>query len=158
MGPQRTGEVVTGLFSGPVWFSFQVDNLLLVVMESAHLIIQRKAFQQSIEGLMTLRHEQTSSQPVIAKALQQLKVLTMPSWPLGVIDIGEVTWCEVMSLEGCEWLPVLLVRSCVRAYMKHFLGVSPNCRMGKDGNQWFPPSPGVGLRQDWLFSKVTTGI
>ncbi|XP_035312177.1 mitogen-activated protein kinase kinase kinase 4 isoform X1 [Cricetulus griseus] len=53
--------------------SMQVDNLLLVVMESAHLIIQRKAFQQSIEGLMTLRHEQTSSQPVIAKALQQLK-------------------------------------------------------------------------------------
>ncbi|XP_060229498.1 mitogen-activated protein kinase kinase kinase 4 isoform X3 [Meriones unguiculatus] len=53
--------------------SMQVDNLLLVVMESAHLILQRKAFQQSIEGLMTLRHEQTSSQPVIAKALQQLK-------------------------------------------------------------------------------------
>ncbi|KAM5283571.1 mitogen-activated protein kinase kinase kinase 4 isoform 7-T7 [Hipposideros larvatus] len=53
--------------------SMQVDNLLLVVMESAHLIIQRKAFQQSIEGLMTLRQEQTSSQPVIARALQQLK-------------------------------------------------------------------------------------
>ncbi|KAL1770051.1 mitogen-activated protein kinase kinase kinase 4 isoform X2 [Sigmodon hispidus] len=53
--------------------SMKVDNLLLVVMESAHLMIQRKAFQQSIEGLMTLRHEQTSSQPVIAKALQQLK-------------------------------------------------------------------------------------
>ncbi|XP_014713853.2 mitogen-activated protein kinase kinase kinase 4 isoform X7 [Equus asinus] len=53
--------------------SMQVDNVLLVVMQSAHLIIQRKAFQQSIEGLMTLRQEQTSSQPVIAKALQQLK-------------------------------------------------------------------------------------
>ncbi|XP_076782766.1 mitogen-activated protein kinase kinase kinase 4 isoform X2 [Arvicanthis niloticus] len=53
--------------------SMQVDNLLLVVMESAHLVLQRKAFQQSIEGLMTVRHEQTSSQPVIAKALQQLK-------------------------------------------------------------------------------------
>ncbi|XP_074189886.1 mitogen-activated protein kinase kinase kinase 4 isoform X3 [Rhinolophus sinicus] len=51
----------------------QVDNLLLVVMQSSHLIIQRKAFQQSIEGLMTLRQEQTSSQPVIARALQQLK-------------------------------------------------------------------------------------
>nr|KAF6462428.1 mitogen-activated protein kinase kinase kinase 4 [Molossus molossus] len=51
----------------------QVDNLLLVVMQSAHLLLQRKAFQQSIEGLMTLRQEQTSSQPVIAKALQQLK-------------------------------------------------------------------------------------
>lgn len=56
------------------WSSSQVDNLLLVVMQSAHLIIQRKAFQQSIEGLMTLRQEQTSSQPIIAKALQQLKV------------------------------------------------------------------------------------
>lgn len=53
--------------------SMQVDNLLLVVMESAHLVLQRKAFQQSIEGLMTVRHEQTSSQPVIAKGLQQLK-------------------------------------------------------------------------------------
>uniref|UniRef100_A0A8C6H4Q2 Mitogen-activated protein kinase kinase kinase 4 n=1 Tax=Mus spicilegus TaxID=10103 RepID=A0A8C6H4Q2_MUSSI len=53
--------------------SMQVDNLLLVVMESAHLVLQRKAFQQSIEGLMTVRHEQTSSQPIIAKGLQQLK-------------------------------------------------------------------------------------
>nr|XP_020040794.1 mitogen-activated protein kinase kinase kinase 4 isoform X1 [Castor canadensis] len=53
--------------------SMQLDNLLLVVMQSAHLTIHRKTFQQSIEGLMTLRHEQTSSQPVIAKALQQLK-------------------------------------------------------------------------------------
>ncbi|XP_012880029.1 PREDICTED: mitogen-activated protein kinase kinase kinase 4 isoform X3 [Dipodomys ordii] len=53
--------------------SMQVENFLLVVMQSAHLTSQRKAFQQSIEGLMTLRHEQTSSQPVIAKALQQLK-------------------------------------------------------------------------------------
>lgn len=55
-------------------FSPQVDNLLLVVMHSAQLVIHRKAFQQSIEGLMTLRQEQTSSQPIIAKALQQLKV------------------------------------------------------------------------------------
>ncbi|XP_058516136.1 mitogen-activated protein kinase kinase kinase 4 isoform X4 [Ochotona princeps] len=53
--------------------SMQVDHLLLVVMQSAHLTIQRKAFQQAIEGLVTLRQEQTSSQPIIAKALQQLK-------------------------------------------------------------------------------------
>ncbi|XP_036172001.1 mitogen-activated protein kinase kinase kinase 4 isoform X2 [Myotis myotis] len=53
--------------------SMQVENLLLVVMQSAQLLIQRKAFQQSIEGLLTLRQEQTSSQPIIAKALQQLK-------------------------------------------------------------------------------------
>uniref|UniRef100_A0A8B9TUG5 Mitogen-activated protein kinase kinase kinase 4 n=1 Tax=Anas platyrhynchos TaxID=8839 RepID=A0A8B9TUG5_ANAPL len=53
--------------------SIQVDNLLLVVIQSAHLVSQRKAFQQSIEGLVSLHQEQTSSQPVIAKALQQLK-------------------------------------------------------------------------------------
>ncbi|NXA49183.1 M3K4 kinase, partial [Nothocercus julius] len=53
--------------------SMQVDNLLLVVIQSAHLVSQRKAFQQSIEGLISLHHEQTSSQPIIAKALQQLK-------------------------------------------------------------------------------------
>ncbi|KAM6405478.1 mitogen-activated protein kinase kinase kinase 4 isoform 6-T6 [Pluvialis apricaria] len=53
--------------------TMQVDNLLLVVIQSAHLVSQRKAFQQSIEGLVSLHQEQTSSQPVIAKALQQLK-------------------------------------------------------------------------------------
>uniref|UniRef100_A0A8C0U9B1 Mitogen-activated protein kinase kinase kinase 4 n=1 Tax=Cyanistes caeruleus TaxID=156563 RepID=A0A8C0U9B1_CYACU len=53
--------------------TMQVDNLLLVVIQSAHLVSQRKAFQQSIEGLISLHQEQTSSQPIIAKALQQLK-------------------------------------------------------------------------------------
>uniref|UniRef100_A0A8C5TU46 Mitogen-activated protein kinase kinase kinase 4 n=1 Tax=Malurus cyaneus samueli TaxID=2593467 RepID=A0A8C5TU46_9PASS len=53
--------------------TMQVDNLLLVVIQSAHLVSQRKAFQQSIEGLISLNQEQTSSQPIIAKALQQLK-------------------------------------------------------------------------------------
>ncbi|XP_053150993.1 mitogen-activated protein kinase kinase kinase 4 isoform X6 [Hemicordylus capensis] len=53
--------------------SMQVDNLLLVVMQPVHLVNQRKAFQQSLEGLISLHLEQTSSQPVIAKALQQLK-------------------------------------------------------------------------------------
>ncbi|KAG8444472.1 hypothetical protein GDO86_009591 [Hymenochirus boettgeri] len=53
--------------------SMQVDNLLLVVMQSAHLLSQRKAFQNSIEGLLSLRLEQTSSNPVIAEALYQLK-------------------------------------------------------------------------------------
>ncbi|KAJ6664550.1 hypothetical protein lerEdw1_006123 [Lerista edwardsae] len=50
-----------------------VDNLLLVVMQPVHLVNQRKTFQQSFEGLIALHQEQTSSQPVIAKALQQLK-------------------------------------------------------------------------------------
>ncbi|KAJ7342173.1 hypothetical protein JRQ81_009396 [Phrynocephalus forsythii] len=53
--------------------SMQVDNLLLVVMQPVHLVNQRKAFQQAFEGLISLHQEQTSSQPVIAKALQQLK-------------------------------------------------------------------------------------
>ncbi|XP_069788139.1 mitogen-activated protein kinase kinase kinase 4 isoform X1 [Narcine bancroftii] len=53
--------------------SMQIHNLLLVVMQSSHLISQRKTFQQSIENLISLRREQTSSQPVIAKALEQLK-------------------------------------------------------------------------------------
>ncbi|KAH0622433.1 hypothetical protein JD844_024736 [Phrynosoma platyrhinos] len=53
--------------------SMLVDNLLLVVMQPVHLVNQRKAFQQVLEGLVSLHQEQTSSQPVIAKALQQLK-------------------------------------------------------------------------------------
>ncbi|XP_051868162.1 mitogen-activated protein kinase kinase kinase 4 isoform X3 [Pristis pectinata] len=53
--------------------SMQIRNLLLVVMQSSHLVNQRKTFQQSIENLISLHCEQTSSQPVIAKALEQLK-------------------------------------------------------------------------------------
>ncbi|XP_015218415.2 mitogen-activated protein kinase kinase kinase 4 isoform X2 [Lepisosteus oculatus] len=53
--------------------SMQVGNLLLIVMHSAHLVAQRKAFQHSMEDLISLSREQTSSQPVIAKALEQLK-------------------------------------------------------------------------------------
>ncbi|XP_070589909.1 mitogen-activated protein kinase kinase kinase 4 isoform X2 [Erythrolamprus reginae] len=53
--------------------SMQVDNLLLVVMQPVYLVNQRKAFQQLLEGLVSLQQEQTSSQPLIAKALQQLK-------------------------------------------------------------------------------------
>ncbi|XP_034284408.1 mitogen-activated protein kinase kinase kinase 4 isoform X5 [Pantherophis guttatus] len=53
--------------------SMQVDNLLLVVMQPVHLVNQRKAFQQLLEGLISLQQEQTSSQPEIATALQQLK-------------------------------------------------------------------------------------
>ncbi|XP_057197447.1 mitogen-activated protein kinase kinase kinase 4 isoform X1 [Triplophysa rosa] len=53
--------------------AMKVDNLLLVVMQSAHLVAQRKAFQQSMEDLLTLSREQTSSQPLIVCALEQLK-------------------------------------------------------------------------------------
>lgn len=73
-GLDWSGRLVGSVCKPWARFSPQVDNLLLVVMHSAQLVIHRKAFQQSIEGLMTLRQEQTSSQPVIAKALQQLKV------------------------------------------------------------------------------------
>lgn len=53
--------------------AMKVDNLLLVVMQSAHLVTQRKAFQQSMEELLSLSREQTSSQPLIVCALEQLK-------------------------------------------------------------------------------------
>ncbi|XP_048865419.1 mitogen-activated protein kinase kinase kinase 4 isoform X8 [Brienomyrus brachyistius] len=53
--------------------AMKIDNLLLVAMQSVHLAAQRKAFQQSMDDLLTLRCEQTSSQPLIAKALHQLK-------------------------------------------------------------------------------------
>lgn len=54
----------------------QVENMLLIVMQSAHLVAQRKAFQQSMEDVLTPNREQTSSQPLIARALEELKVLT----------------------------------------------------------------------------------
>ncbi|XP_026531029.1 mitogen-activated protein kinase kinase kinase 4 isoform X2 [Notechis scutatus] len=53
--------------------NMKVDNLLLVVMQPVHLVNQRKSFQQLLEGLISLQQEQTSSQPEIAKALQELK-------------------------------------------------------------------------------------
>ena len=52
----------------------QVNNVLLIVMQSAHLVAQRKAFQQAMDEVVTLSREQTSSQPLIAGALEQLKV------------------------------------------------------------------------------------
>lgn len=57
------------------FFLSQVGNVLLIVMQSAHLVAQRKAFQQSMEDVLTLSREQTSSQPLIAGALEELKVL-----------------------------------------------------------------------------------
>ncbi|XP_072293720.1 mitogen-activated protein kinase kinase kinase 4 isoform X3 [Eucyclogobius newberryi] len=53
--------------------AMSVENMLLIVMHSAHLVAQRKAFQQSMEDVLTLKREQTSSQPLIATALQELK-------------------------------------------------------------------------------------
>uniref|UniRef100_A0A3P9ITJ2 Mitogen-activated protein kinase kinase kinase 4 n=1 Tax=Oryzias latipes TaxID=8090 RepID=A0A3P9ITJ2_ORYLA len=53
--------------------AIKVENMLLVVMQSAHLVAQRKAFQQSMEDVLTLCREQTSSQPLIASALEDLK-------------------------------------------------------------------------------------
>ncbi|KAM9848182.1 mitogen-activated protein kinase kinase kinase 4 [Aulostomus maculatus] len=53
--------------------AMKVENMLLIVMQSAHLVAQRKAFQQSMEDVLTLSREQTSSQPLIAGALEQLK-------------------------------------------------------------------------------------
>ncbi|XP_040905383.1 mitogen-activated protein kinase kinase kinase 4 isoform X4 [Toxotes jaculatrix] len=53
--------------------AMKVENMLLIVMQSAHLVAQRKAFQQSMEDVLTLSREQTSSQPLIATALEELK-------------------------------------------------------------------------------------
>ncbi|XP_029305350.1 mitogen-activated protein kinase kinase kinase 4 isoform X4 [Cottoperca gobio] len=53
--------------------AMKVDSMLLIVMQSAHLVAQRKAFQQSMEDVLTLSREQTSSQPLIASALEELK-------------------------------------------------------------------------------------
>ncbi|XP_028324453.1 mitogen-activated protein kinase kinase kinase 4 isoform X3 [Gouania willdenowi] len=53
--------------------TMKVENILLIVMQSAHLVAQRKAFQQSMEDVLTLSREQTSSQPLIATALEALK-------------------------------------------------------------------------------------
>ncbi|MBN3306469.1 M3K4 kinase, partial [Amia calva] len=53
--------------------SMQVDNLLMIVMHSGLLANHRKNFQQNMEDKVTLSREQTSSQPVIARALEQLK-------------------------------------------------------------------------------------
>ncbi|XP_053188915.1 mitogen-activated protein kinase kinase kinase 4 isoform X1 [Scomber japonicus] len=53
--------------------AMKVENMLLIVMQSAHLVAQRKAFQQSMEDALTLSREQTSSQPLIASALEELK-------------------------------------------------------------------------------------
>lgn len=73
-------------------------------MESSNLVIQRKAFQQTFEGLVTLRQEQTSSLPVIAKALQQLKVLLVSSTAAASVTLGgsaaEQACCDEMPF-GC---------------------------------------------------------
>lgn len=67
---------VSGVYKPPSCLvRFQVENMLLIVMQSAHLVAQRKAFQQSMEDVLTLSREQTSSQPLIASALEELKVL-----------------------------------------------------------------------------------
>ncbi|XP_077468878.1 mitogen-activated protein kinase kinase kinase 4 isoform X1 [Stigmatopora argus] len=53
--------------------AMKVENLLLIVIQSAHLVAHRKAVQQSLEDVLTLSREQTSSQPLIASALEELK-------------------------------------------------------------------------------------
>lgn len=74
---QPLGDLHRGYYSTNSIFPCpQVENLLLIVMQSAQLVNQRKAFQQSMDELLTLKREQTSSQPLIARALEQLKVHT----------------------------------------------------------------------------------
>ncbi|XP_068087837.1 mitogen-activated protein kinase kinase kinase 4 isoform X2 [Hyperolius riggenbachi] len=68
-----TLKVVPPVETADTLRSMQVDNLLLVVMHSSLLTSQRKTFQLSVEDILSLRLEQTSSHPVIAEALHQLK-------------------------------------------------------------------------------------
>ncbi|XP_073483560.1 mitogen-activated protein kinase kinase kinase 4 isoform X2 [Aquarana catesbeiana] len=69
----QTVKIVPPVETADTLRSMQVDNLLLVVMQSSILTNHRKAFQQSVEDILSLRLEQTSSHPVIAEALHQLK-------------------------------------------------------------------------------------
>ncbi|KAM4040956.1 mitogen-activated protein kinase kinase kinase 4 isoform 2-T2 [Anomaloglossus baeobatrachus] len=69
----QTVKIVPPVETADTLRSMQMDNLLLVVMQSAHLIRNRKVFQHSVEGILSLELEQTSSHPVIAEALHQLK-------------------------------------------------------------------------------------
>lgn len=71
----------------------QVENVLVIVMQSAHLVTQRKAFQQSMEDVLTLSREQTSSQPLIASALEELKVRTPPQADDDVYPVKVQVYC-----------------------------------------------------------------
>ncbi|XP_054990331.1 mitogen-activated protein kinase kinase kinase 4 isoform X1 [Sorex araneus] len=84
--------------------SMQVEQLLLVVLQSAHLNMQRKAFQQASEGLLPLHQEQTSSQPVIAKGLQQLKndALELCARISAAIDCVDHMFTAEFDAEGDE--------------------------------------------------------
>ena len=79
-----------------------MDNLLFIVMQSAHLVAQRKAFQQSMEDVLTLCREQTSSQPLIASALEELKVrtytLTIYTLSYVLLRCADVLLSHVFSL------------------------------------------------------------
>ncbi|XP_017316970.1 mitogen-activated protein kinase kinase kinase 4 isoform X3 [Ictalurus punctatus] len=66
-------KVVPQMETADTLKAMKMENMLLIVMQSGLLVAQRKAFQQSMGELLTLRREQTSSQPLIAKALEQLK-------------------------------------------------------------------------------------
>ncbi|KAM8947401.1 mitogen-activated protein kinase kinase kinase 4 isoform 2-T2 [Pelodytes ibericus] len=69
----QTVKIVTSVETADTLRSMPVDNMLLVVLHSSHLMSHRKTFQHSTEGLLSLRFEQTSSHPVIAASLHQLK-------------------------------------------------------------------------------------
>ena len=55
-------------------FVLQVDALLLVVIHSSRLTIQRKDFTRMMGDTVNLINEQTSCHQSIAEALQELKV------------------------------------------------------------------------------------
>ncbi|XP_071997412.1 mitogen-activated protein kinase kinase kinase 4 isoform X5 [Engystomops pustulosus] len=69
----QTLKIVPPVETADTLRCMEVDNLLLVVMQSAHLLRNRKNFQHAAEDILSLKLEQTSSHPVIAEALHQLK-------------------------------------------------------------------------------------
>ncbi|XP_034041558.1 mitogen-activated protein kinase kinase kinase 4 isoform X3 [Thalassophryne amazonica] len=80
--------------------TMKVENMLLIVVQSAHLVTQRKSFQQSMENVLTLWREQTSSQPLIASALEQLKNEALGLCIKISIAIDKVEYMFTSELDG----------------------------------------------------------
>lgn len=76
-------------------------------MQSAHLVAQRKAFQQSMEDVLTLSREQTSSQPLIASALEELKVLSQAHTDDFEPVEMRVYFCNLTLVQAHDSVPLL---------------------------------------------------
>ncbi|XP_066507386.1 mitogen-activated protein kinase kinase kinase 4 isoform X2 [Hoplias malabaricus] len=115
-------KVVTQMETVDTLRAMKVENLLLIVMQSAHLVAQRKAFQQSMEDLLTLRREQTSSQPLIAQALEQLKneALELCNKINSAIDCVEYMFTSEFEAEVEESESATLQQYCREAMVQGY--------------------------------------